>query len=318
MPGRIEKISVLMPVYNGGNYVRQSINSILRQSLADLELIIVDDGSTDGTDKIIKEFTDNRIRYFRIEHSGTSAALNFGVTKCRHEWIARIDADDINTIHRLEKQAVFLQENPDTDILSSWSAYFREPSKIIFVLREPAEHEDIVEALSLHNPVNQSAMICRKSILEENMFNESFANNEDFELMFRLKDKCRFHILPEVLVYTRWHKDSRTFATDNSNIYDMLYLDAFRKMQDSKSKGVHFLWASKIAWINYFYGDRRDSRSYFRNSFSLKNLAAYITTFLPNKYFFKFTESRLRYRLRNIFENTGAYSAELKKLLGKN
>lgn len=318
MPGRIDKISILMPVYNGAQYIRQSINSILKQSFRDLELIIIDDGSTDGTDKIINEFTDKRIHCYRIEHSGTSAALNFGVSKCRQAWIARIDADDINTPLRLEKQAAYLEENPDTDILSSWSAYFTEPDKIIFVLREPEEHEDIVDALGLHNPVNQSAMICRKSILEKNRFNESLANNEDFELMFRLKDKCRFHIMPEVLVYTRWHKDSRTFATDNSNIYDMLYLDAFRKMQDSKSKGVHFLWASRIAWINYFYGDRRDSRSFFRNSFSLKNLVAYITTFLPSKYFFKFTGSRFRYRLRNIFEKTGVYSAELKTLLSKN
>lgn len=318
MPGRIEKISVLMPVYNGAAYIRQSINSILQQSLRDFELIIVDDGSTDGTDKVIKEFTDSRIQYYRIEHAGTSAALNFGVTKCRHDWIARIDADDVNTLLRLEKQAKYLEDSPETDILSAWSAYFTDPGKIIFVLRDPQEHEDITEALILHNPMNQSAMICRKRILEENKFNESLANNEDFELMFRLKDKYRFHILPEVLVYTRWRKDSRTFATDNSNIYDMLYLDAFRKMQDSKSKGVHFYWASKIAWINYFYGDRRDSRSYFRNSFSLKNLAAYITTFLPNKYFFKFTGSRFRYRFRNIFENTSAFSAELKKLLVKN
>ena len=318
MPGRIEKISVLMPVYNGAKYIRQSIGSILQQSFRNFELVIIDDGSTDGTEKIIKEYTDSRIRYFRIEHSGTSAALNFGVSKCSFEWIARIDADDLNTPLRLEKQAAHLEDNPDTDILSSWSAYFRDPDKIIFVLREPEEHEDITEALAIHNPINQSAMMCRKSILEANKFNESLDNNEDFELMFRLKDKCRFHILPEVLVYTRWHKDSRTFATDNSNIYDMLYLDAFRKMQDSKSKGVHFFWASKIAWINYFYGDRRDSRGYFRNSFSLKNLTAYITTFLPNKYFFKFTGSRIRYRFRNIFENNSVYSAELKKLLGKN
>ncbi|MBL8016990.1 MAG: glycosyltransferase [Ignavibacteria bacterium] len=318
MPGRIEKISVLMPVYNGAAYIRQSINSILQQSFKDFEFIIVDDGSTDGTDKAIKEFTDSRIQYYRIEHAGTSAALNYGVTKCRHDWIARIDADDVNTLLRLEKQAKYLEDSPETDILSAWSAYFTDPGKIIFVLRDPQEHEDITEALILHNPVNQSAMICRKRILEENKFNESLANNEDFELMFRLKDKYRFHILPEVLVYTRWRKDSRTFATDNSNIYDMLYLDAFRKMQDSKSKGVHFYWASKIAWINYFYGDRRDSRGYFRNSFSLKNLAAYITTFLPNKYFFKFTGSRFRYRFRNIFENTSAFSAELKKLLVKN
>ena len=318
MPGKIKNISVLMPVYNGAKFIRQSISSILNQANKEFELVIIDDGSTDGTDKIIKEYSDSRIRYFRIEHSGTSAALNFGVTKCRYEWIARIDADDINTPLRLEKQAAYLEQNPETDILSSWSAYFTDPGKIIFVLREPAEHEDILSSLGLHNPVNQSAMMCRKTVLETNKFNESLINNEDFELMFRLKDTCRFHILPELLVYTRWRMDSRTFDSDNTNLYDMLYLDAFRKMQDSKSKGVHFYWASRIAWINYFYGDRRDSRGYFRNSFSAKNLAAYITTFLPNKYFFKFTGSRFRYRLRNIFENTGVYNAELKTLLGKN
>jgi glycosyltransferase involved in cell wall biosynthesis len=318
MPGKIEHVSVLMPAYNSAAYIKQSVRSILEQTFRNFELIIIDDGSTDGTEKIISDLKDDRIRYFKIEHKGTSAALNFGVSKCSYQWIARLDSDDLNVPSRLERQIKYIEDNPGTDVLSSWSAYFSDTGKILFLLREPTGHEDIVEYLNLHNPVNQSAMMIKKSLLKENRFSETMENNEDFELMFRLRDKARFHIMPEFLVYTRWRKNSRTFAGDNTNLYEMLYLNAFRKMQDSKSKGVHFIWASRIAWINYFYGRREDARGYFRNSFSFRNLIAYITTFLPDKYFFKFTDSRLKYRLNNIFEKTGKYTEELRKLNRQN
>lgn len=311
----IKEISVLMPAYNCGKYIRQSINSILRQSFKDFEFIIIDDGSTDNTEEIVSGISDSRIVYKRTEHKGTSAAMNYGISICRNEWIARIDADDLNTAVRLEKEIAFLNENPETDILSSWSVYFKDPAKILFLLKEPVDHDDIHTYLNLHNPVNQSAMMFKKSIFAEHRFDETLDCNEDYGLMYRLRDKVRFALVPEFLVYTRLRSDSRTLTGNRENILNRMHTDAFRKMVDSKSKGDHFYWASVAAWLNYFYGSRYEARGYFKNSFSLKNTAAYLTTFLPDKYFFKFINSHLKYRIKGIFTSKSEYQKELNSLL---
>lgn len=315
MPELIKDISVLMPAYNSGKYIATAVKSILNQTYKNYEFIIIDDGSTDDTEKIIKGFTDERIIYKRTEHKGTSAALNYGIELCRNEWIARIDADDLNTANRFERQMKFLEENTEIDILSSWSVYFKDPQKILFLLKEPTGHNEIYEYLDIHNPINQSAMMFRKSILTANRFNESLDSNEDYELLHRVRDSVRFANMPEFLVYTRLREDSRTLKGSRDNLFNMLHTDAFRKMMDSKSKGDHFYWASVIAWLNYFYGIRADSRSYFKNSVSVKNIIAYFTTFLPEKYFFKFINSHFRYRLNSIFINKGIYKKQLNSLL---
>ncbi len=314
MPGKISQISVLMPAYNCGEYIKSAIGSILCQTFKEFELIIIDDGSTDNTSEIVSAFKDSRINYQKTENKGTSAALNYGVTLCSSEWIARLDADDINTPNRLEKQIDFIEENAECDVVSSRSIYFKDKDKILFLLKEPLYHNEIYNYLDIHNPINQSAMICRKSIFTKFSYNESLNSNEDYDLMYKLRDYVTFANMPEFLVYTRVRDDSRTLRGTRDNLYNMLYTNAFRKMVDSKSKGDHFYWASVAAWLNYFYGERADSRGYFKNSFSMKNLAAYFTTFLPDKYFFKFINSHLKYRIKSLFESTGYYKKELTSL----
>ena len=314
MPGKIEKVSVLMPVYNSEKYIRQSVKSILNQCFGNFEFIIIDDGSTDNTGKIINEFKDSRIIYKKTEHNGTSAALNYGVKLCTYGWIARIDSDDLNTKTRLEEEIKFLESNPGCDILSCFSVYFKDPLKVLFLLSQPVSHEEIYDFLDLHNPMNQSGLMIRKSILEENPFNEDFRSSEDFELLYRIRDRYRFANLPEYLVYTRLRDDSRSAPGDNEDIYNMLFNPSFKKMIDAKSKGEHFYRASTIAWLNYFYGSRKDSRGYLKNSFSWKNLAAYFSTFLPDEYFNKFIKLRLKYRLKNLFKSSRQFKKELKEL----
>ena len=318
MPESIKNISVLMAAYNCGNYINAAIKSILNQTFKEFELIIIDDGSTDHTEETVKKFDDSRIIYKKTENKGTSAALNYGLSLASYDWVARIDADDLNVPARLDKQVKFLEENPDYDIISSWSVYFKEPSKILFLLREPVEHDDIYYYLDLHNPLNQSSAMYRKNKILEFKYNENYRSNEDFELFHRVRDKVKFYILPEFLVYTRVRKNSKTFTMSNRNIYEFLFPYAFKSMMEAKSKGEHFFWASNIAWLNFFYGDRKDSRSYFRTSVSFRNFIAYITTFLPEKYFNKLIDSRIKYRIKSLFSNNNTYKTELNKLLNPN
>lgn len=115
------KVSVVMPVYNSEKYLKESIESILNQSYSDLEFIIINDGSTDNSFKIIKEYAklDKRINVISRENKGIVYSLNEAIRLAKGEYIARMDADDISAPKRIEKQISFLKSHRDIDILGT-------------------------------------------------------------------------------------------------------------------------------------------------------------------------------------------------------
>lgn len=304
-----------MPVYNGSRYILQSIGSILNQTMKDFELVIIDDGSTDNTEQLIYGIKDSRIKYHRTEHKGLSAALNTGIKFCSSDWIARMDSDDISVPQRLEKQINFIQNNPIYDIISCWSVYFRDPDKPLFLLRTPISHAEITNSLNLHNPINHSGVFYRKKLIMENPYREDLLKNEDFELFFRLRDKARFSNIPEFLIYTRVRPNSKSYSIRDEKIYNMLFSNAFHNLINSTSRGQAFYWTDVISWIEFFHGDKTKARKYFKKFPSFRNLTAYITTFLPQKTFDKFTALRLKYRIRYLFEKRKYFRQKLKLLL---
>ncbi|MCX7878138.1 MAG: glycosyltransferase [Ignavibacteria bacterium] len=312
---KINHISVLMPVYNGARYVVQAIKSILNQTFRDFELVIIDDGSTDDTSDLISGIKDSRINYNRTEHRGLSAALNTGIDLCSSDWIARMDSDDISVPMRLERQVRFIENNPDYDIISCWSVYFRDPAKPIFLLKSPVAHGNIVSTLNLHNPINHSGVIYRKNLIRENRYREDFTGNEDFELFFRLRDKVKFSIIPEFLIYVRLRKDSKAYLTRDEKLYKILFSNAFHNLVNATSRKQAFYWTHIISWLEYFHGDKTKARKYFLKFPSVRNMIAYITTFLPQKTFDKFIAMRIRYRISFLFEKKKYFIEELNSIL---
>ena len=317
MPKGTINITVLMPAYNCSHYITAAVKSILNQTYKEFEFIIVDDGSTDDTEKKISSLKDSRIVYKKTKNKGTAAALNYGISIASGNWIARIDADDVNIPARLEKQVNFISSNPDIDILSSWSVYFKDPYKILFSLKNPVEHDEIYDYLNLHNPINSSSVIYRKSIIKKAKYNEQFTANEDFDLFFRLRDTVRFHNIPEFLTYNRVRPDSKTYTGDNSEIFGKINDYAVKKLINSVRKRDQFYWATTIAWQNFFYGERKDSRSYFKRVPSIKNYTALVSTYLPENLFKKLLDSRIKYRMNDLFTSKKINENELKMLLSE-
>src|SRR5947208_1991791 len=128
------KISVVMPVWNGEEFVGAAIESILTQTFPDFELIIVDDGSTDATPEFVGSYDDSRLKYHRLEHAGIVVALNFGVSVARADWIARQDVDDIALPQRFQMQWKAIQAHSDAvlsyadaSLIGQDSAALRQP-----------------------------------------------------------------------------------------------------------------------------------------------------------------------------------------------
>ena len=105
------KVTVLMPAYNAGKYIAEAIESVLQQTFKDFQLLIINDGSTDNTEEIIRSFKDEGILLMNQSHKGIAVALNKGLSKANSPYIARFDADDICFPERLQKQISFLENN---------------------------------------------------------------------------------------------------------------------------------------------------------------------------------------------------------------
>jgi len=201
-------ISVIMSAYNSEKYIEEAIESILDQTFADFEFIIIDDASEDNTLDIIKSYqkSDQRIKLLRNNNNlGLTRSLNKALKHSQSEYIARMDADDISHPERFETQINYLKDNPGIDILGTTAYNINENGEIIKERTVPLSYTDIKKTILLANPVIHSSVIMKKSSLKEiNNYNETFKKVQDYELWFRaLANDLIIENLPDKLLYYR-------------------------------------------------------------------------------------------------------------------
>lgn len=157
------KITVLMPAYNAERYISKAIRSVLDQTFTEFELLIINDGSTDDTEKIIRSFVDGRIRLINQSNHGIAAALNMGLMNANTSIIARFDADDICMPERLSTQYSFLEAHPDHIIVGSDADYIDMEGEYVFSCRLPAHTNEEIRGLAFSVcPFIHSAVMYRK------------------------------------------------------------------------------------------------------------------------------------------------------------
>lgn len=200
-----------MPVHNGATYVSEAIDSILRQSLRDFELLIVDDASTDETVAIIERYKDPRIRLLlSAERLRLSGALNLGLDNTQGDYVARMDADDISLPRRLEIQVRHMNRHPEIGICGTWIRYFGGSSQS--VLRRPVGCEEIRAFTLVDTPFAHPTVMLRRSLMDLHhlRFDGSYYPTEDFELWTRAMRFFPGENLPQVLLRYRVHGQSLT------------------------------------------------------------------------------------------------------------
>lgn len=207
----IPKISVLMPVYNGEKYIRETIQSVLNQTCTDFEYIIIDDGSTDATKEIISSFSDERILLLESAHGGIVQALHIGLEKAQGQYIVRIDADDVCVPHRFETLLAYMEEHSNVLVCGSWAKKINEHGEMRGVLKyPPVEDAAIRKYAILHNPFIHPAVMVRKEAVMRVGGYRGFKHNEDYELWTRILKVGRGHNIPEELILYRVHDNQVT------------------------------------------------------------------------------------------------------------
>lgn len=209
---KVPNISVIMPVYNTKEeYLREAIASILRQSYADFELLIVDDCSKKYIEKIISSYSDNRIKYFKLEtNQGAARARNYALAHAQGNFIAFMDSDDVSLPDRFAKQMLFFEENPEIGCLGTKVSVIGDACKGM-EFPKPTKHEEIENYLIFNGCVFcQSSVMVKKSILDENtiMYQTDYVPAEDYALWLDLVGKTTFAVLDEKLVLYRFYDDN--------------------------------------------------------------------------------------------------------------
>ena len=200
------KISVIMPVYNGERFLRESIDSILNQTFTDFEFIIINDGSTDGTLDIIHSYADQRIRLVNNETNlGIVACLNHGIELAQGEFIARMDADDISLPERFEKQIIYMNENPDVGVLGGNIIEFDINRKKEKITSLPIGDISIRWMMCFENPLRHPTIMMRKKLLNSVGRYKDFKASEDYDLWQRISTVTKLANLNEVLLLYRYH-----------------------------------------------------------------------------------------------------------------
>lgn len=194
-----------MPVYNVEVYLAEAIESILNQTLGDFELIILDDGSPDGSGDVAKTFTDKRIIYHRNEvNLGLANNLNVGLKMAKGKYIARMDGDDISLPKRFQTQIDFLEAHPDIDLCSCGLQMFGTEDTVW--VRE-VDPEAVKITMMFYSPVLHATSVWRRESFEKHnlYYDQNAFPAEDYELWSRAVFHCKLVNIPQVLYRYRIH-----------------------------------------------------------------------------------------------------------------
>ena len=215
------KVSVVLPVYNGERFVRRAIQSILEQTFADFELLVLDDCSSDGSRDTVATFRDPRIRLLvSPENRGIGPTLNQGLLESKGEYVARMDADDVSFPRRLEVQAAFLDNHPDVDLCGARALPFQQDAEIDFARREAGRYEsgsDLRMGL-LFGPgvIHPTVMFRRGAFLDRGLCYKPLRYAQDYELWTRAFFLLQPAVLPDTVLFYRVHRGNAAGRTPDT------------------------------------------------------------------------------------------------------
>jgi glycosyltransferase involved in cell wall biosynthesis len=297
-------VSVVIPVFNGARFVGEAIQSVLGQTLRDLEIIVVDDGSTDNTADVVRQFPVP-VSYYRQENSGAGVARNLGISVARGEWIAFLDADDLWYPQKLAIQLGQAKQRPQVSFFYADMDAADESGNVIAtgLLRRELERRakkarsNLIALVFGDRPFPRpSTVLLRKDVFSRaGGFNPIFrkSNHEDFDLFARIARICSIHFIPESLAKYRVHAMQGTHdsARSDENWLTLLHClwDTYRDQPEKQTKLLHY-------YARYFCNQGRDLmvvRNYHeaRRCFAVafryeplykKNLGCWMLSYLPS------------------------------------
>lgn len=249
-------VSIIIPVYNGANYMREAIDSALNQTYKNTEVIVINDGSKDnGTSEAIALSYANKIRYFNKQNGGVATALNLGIQEMQGEYFSWLSHDDIYPIDKIEKQIQFLNNFPHKAVVLYGSIqlinnYTEHIGKSILKLEKSEDF--IFKHLFENSAVNGCTLLIPKFIFDDiGLFNPMLRSTQDYDMWFRIAQKYDFVCMEDILILSRQHEEQATNIPKPIVIKEVNELH-FNMIQDLAEKKITTLkFKHKVFFYNY-------------------------------------------------------------------
>ncbi len=206
------KVSVIIPAYNAMTYLPKTVESVLKQTFTDFEVIIVNDGSSDGIEQWVNTITDNRVQLISQQNQGAAAARNTGIAHAKGAYIAFLDSDDLWEASKLEKQVYCLDNNPDVGLVYVWVASIDAKGKDLGKIYSNHSEGYVWEKMLQGNIVwsGSAAMVRRDCFEKTGFFDQNLRFAEDWEMWIRVARNYSFAAIKEPLVYYRHHPNNKS------------------------------------------------------------------------------------------------------------
>lgn len=214
----MEVISVVLPVFNGEETIKETVNSVLNQTFINWELIVINDGSQDATLEIVSSIKDERIKVFSYQNKGQPASRNRGIARAKGEYISFIDADDLWTADKLEAQYQALRDNPQAAVAYSWTDWIDESGQLLSCGSYISENGDVFAQLLLQDFIanGSNPLIRRQALLNVGNFDESLSNAHDWDMWLRLAAHYPFVVVPSAQILYR-----KSTSSMSANVWGM-------------------------------------------------------------------------------------------------
>lgn len=229
-------ISVIIPAYNCETTIQDTLASVLNQSYSSIEIIVINDGSTDNTLKILNDVQDPRLRVLTFPNSGVSASRNRGITHSKGKFIALLDADDIWLPDKLAAQLEAFDQTPQVSVVYSWTDYIDQSGQLLRHGSYSRITGDVYQRLLMGSFLESGSnpLIRRDALEQVGGFDETLRTCEDWDLWIRLSSQYEFTVVPAVHVYYRISPNSKSFNFDKHEAGGLTVLDkAFAQAPDA-------------------------------------------------------------------------------------
>lgn len=258
----VPRLSVVMSVFNAERFLESAIRSILNQTFADFEFLILDDGSTDRSADLILQFSqqDPRIRPFLRGNGGLVSALNYLLAESRAPLVARMDADDICLPHRFDRQIRFLNAYPDYGVIGSWSDDIDEHGAPYecSAKPQPLTHADFLQAVAADEPLmcHPVVMYRKATVLNVGGYREAYRHVEDYDLWLRLSRVTKLGSLPERLIRYRHYEQqvSSLHSTQQQIGHAVAYLAHLERLAGRDDPTERLSQLPKIGEFDALFG----------------------------------------------------------------
>jgi glycosyltransferase involved in cell wall biosynthesis len=269
-------VSVIIPAYNQGHYLPAAIQSVLDQTYAAFEILVVDDGSTDNSREVVAQFTDPRVYYLYQENRGLSGARNTGIRHARGDYLSYLDSDDQFLPQKLSLQVAALHEQPAVDFVAGQAVPIDEQGQQVGKIFDdglPANEIDLL----LGNPLHVGSVMLRRSRQAQvGFFDENLRSYEDWDMWLRLaRQGCRMAWLPQPVSLYRFHRaqmtrDGQQMTTATFAVLDKLYADpdlppAWLALRDQAYSRAHLRAAAQA----YFGRNFNQAQAHLATAVSL-------------------------------------------------